>query len=165
MELVRQAYNNFIECIVRNICDMMHANYGVRLVETTVTDPMTGKAVDAQEEFDFAELTDVNLRISVDIGAASMWSEITQMDALNALFTSGIMDDPSKFRLYIEIVPDKYVPGKAKLLQWCDEQEAMMQPMEPTAPTNDLSYEPYGTMPMEYNYAPTIGQEGNYPNV
>ena len=144
---------------------MMHANYGVRLVETTVTDPMTGKAVDAQEEFDFAELTDVNLRISVDIGAASMWSEITQMDALNALFTSGIMDDPSKFRLYIEIVPDKYVPGKAKLLQWCDEQEAMMQPMEPTAPTNDLSYEPYGTMPMEYNYAPTIGQEGNYPNV
>lgn len=166
LELIRQAYNNFIECIVRNICDMMHANYGVRLVETSVVDPMTGKAVDSQEEFDFAELTDVNLRISVDIGAASMWSEITQMDALNALFTSGIMDDPSKFRLYIEIVPDKYVPGKAKLLEWCDEQEAKMGMMaEPTAPTNDLSYEPYGTMPLEYNNAPTIGQEGMYPNV
>ena len=166
LELIRQAYNQFIECIVRNMCDMMHANYGVRIVETSVVDPMTGKAVDSQEEFDFAELSDVNLRISVDIGAASMWSEITQMDALNALFTSGIMDDPSKFRLYIEIVPDKYVPGKAKLLQWCDEQEAKMgMQMGEVPPTNDLSYEPYGGMPLEYNNAQTIGQEGMYPNV
>ena len=163
LELIRQSYNMFLECIVRNIVDMMHANYGVRLVEKSVTDPMTGKPTYVAEEFDFSELNDENLRISVDIGAASMWSEITQIDSLNALFTSGIMDDPRKFRLYIEIVPDKYVPGKAKLLQWCDEQEAMM--MEPTAPTNDLSYEPYGTMPLEYNNAPTIGQEGMYPNV
>ena len=162
LELIRQAYNGFIEEIVRNICDMMHANYGVRWVEKTETDPVTGKTYDTAVEFDFEKLSDVNLLISVDIGAASMWSEITQMDSLNALFTSGIMDDPRKFRLYIEIVPDKYVPGKAKLLQWCDEMDAQMQQ---TAPTGELYNEPYGSTPMEYNYQPTIAGEGNYPNV
>jgi hypothetical protein len=132
---------------------MMHANYGTRLVEQTITDEL-GNVTETQTEFNFDELSDANLRISVDIGAASMWSEISQMDSLNALFTSGIMDDPRKFRLYIDIVPDKYVPGKAKLLEWCDEMDAQMQQMT----------EPYGAEPMEYNYAPTIAQEG-YPNV
>jgi len=151
LELTRQAYTLFMECIVRNIVDMMHANYGTRLVEQTITDEL-GNITETQTEFNFDELSDANLRISVDIGAASMWSEISQMDSLNALFTSGIMDDPRKFRLYIDIVPDKYVPGKAKLLEWCDEMDAQMT-------------EPYGAEPMEYNYQPTIAGEGIYPNV
>lgn len=154
LELTRQTYNAFIEAIVRNLVDMMSAYYGVREVETQVTNEL-GEVEDAVTTFDFSGLADENLRVSVDIGAASMWSEITQMDALNALFTSGIMDDPRKMKLYLEIVPDKYVPGKAKLLAWCDEMEAQMQPMT----------EPYGVAPMEYNYAPTIAQEGNYQNV
>ena len=99
-----------------------------------------------------------------------MWSEITQIDSLNALFTSGIMDDPRKFRLYIEIVPDKYVPGKAKLLQWCDEMEAQMNaqmnPYPNETPAGGELLNPYGDLPMgNINDAPTIGQEGMYPNV
>jgi hypothetical protein len=154
LELTRQAYNNFIEAIVRNIVDMMHANYGTRLVEQTVTDEM-GQVTEQQVEFNFDELSDANLRISVDIGAASMWSEISQMDSINAIFTSGIMDNLQRFRLYLDVVPDKYLNAKAKMLAWIDEQEAAMQ-----QPVN----EPYGVTPMEYNYAPTIAQEG-YPNV
>ena len=154
LELTRQTYNTFIEAIVRNLVDMMSAYYGTREVETQVTNEL-GEVEDAVTMFDFSGLADENQRVSVDIGAASMWSEITQMDALNALFTSGIMDDPRKMKLYLEIVPDKYVPGKAKLLAWCDEMEAQMQPMT----------EPYGEQPMEYNYAPTIAQEGIYQNV
>ena len=154
LELTRQTYNVFIEQVVRNLVDMMGAYYGTREVETQVTNEM-GVVEDAVTTFDFSGLADENLRVSVDIGAASMWSEITQMDALNALFTSGIMDDPRKMKLYLEIVPDKYVPGKAKLLAWCDEQEQQMQQMT----------EPYGEQPMEYNYAPTIAQEGIYQNV
>ena len=170
LELIRQSYNLFLECVVRNIVDMMHANYGVRLVEKTVTDPLTGKPTTIADEYDFEELNDENLRVSVDIGAASMWSEITQIDSLNALFTSGIMDDPRKFRLYIEIVPDKYVPGKAKLLQWCDEMEAQMNaqmnPHPNETPTGGELLNPYGDLPMgNINDAPTIGQEGMYPNV
>lgn len=151
LELTRQAYNGFIEQIVRNLVDMMHANYGTRLVEKTVTDEL-GQTTDTQVEFDFSTLSDANVRISVDIGAASMWSEISQMDSINAIFTSGIMDDISRFRLYLEVVPDKYLNAKAKMLAWCDEQEAQMM------------NEPYGVEPMEYNYAPTIAQEGIYQN-
>jgi hypothetical protein len=166
LELTRQAYNGFIEDIVRIIVDMMHAYYGTRYVEHSVRDKMTGKMIDEQIPFNFDELSGENLRINVDIGAASMWSEITQMDALNSLFTSGIMDDPRKFRLYIEIVPDKYVPGKAKLLQWCDEMEAQMQmnPYPNETPIDGELLNPYGNVPMGNTNVPTIAQEG-MPNV
>lgn len=156
LELTRQTYNAFIEDIVRNIVDMMRANYGTRKVERQVKDELTGKMTEVEEDFNFDNLADANLRISVDIGAASMWSEITQMDALNSLFTSELMQNPRLLRLYIEIVPDKYVPGKAKLLEYCDEMEAQQMPLPEMGGGLE---EPYGDMPLEYN-APTIGQEG-----
>ncbi len=162
LELTRQAYNAFIEDIVRNIVDMMHANYGTRLIEMQYTDEM-GKVKEIEGEFNFDDLDDANLRISVDIGAASMWSEITQMDSINAIFTSGIMDDLNRFKLYLDVVPDKYLNAKAKMLAWIDEQEAALN----AAPqvNADALNAPYGDMPMEYNYEPTIAQEGNYLNV
>ena len=91
-----------------------------------------------------------------------MWSEITQMDAINSIFTSGIMDDVNRFKLYLETVPDKYVPNKAKLLAWCDEQMQAMQAPAPFdgLPSGEMLNEPYGETPLEYNNAPTIAQEG-----
>ena len=161
LELIRQNYNGFIEDIVRNIVDMMSANYGIRMVEQDIVDEM-GQPQTVMQEFDFDSIEYENLRVSVDIGAASMWSEITQMDAINSIFTSGIMDDVNRFKLYLETVPDKYVPNKAKLLAWCDEQ---MQAMQATAtfdglPSGEMLNEPYGETPLEYNNAPTTAQEG-----
>ena len=40
LELIRQNYNGFIEDIVRNIVDMMSANYGIRMVEQDIVDEM-----------------------------------------------------------------------------------------------------------------------------
>ena len=162
LELIRQAYNGFIEEIVRNIVDMMHANYGTRTVEMEAVDDLTGDTEEYEEEFDFTELNDENLRISVDIGAASMWNEITQMDAINSIFTSGIMDDPDKFELYLDVVPNKYLNAKAKMQAWNNKRKAAI----PTADdTGAALTAPYGEMPMEYNYQPTIAEEGMYPNV
>lgn len=157
LELNRQGYNDWIEDLYRNIVDMMAANYGKRKIEWEEIDPQTGKSFPMMKEYDFDTLDYENLRIAVDIGAASMWNEITQMDTVNALFTSGIMDDIRKFKLYLDTVPDKYVPNKAKLLAYCEEQMNAMQPQMNA---------PYGEMPMEYNNEqPTIAAEGNYPNV
>lgn len=157
LEMNRQGYNDWIEDLYRNIVDMMAANYGKRKIEWEEADPITGKPQAVMQEYDFDTLDFENLRISVDIGAASMWNELTQMDTVNALFTSGIMEDIRKFKLYLETVPDKYVPNKAKLLAYCDEQMNAMQPQMNA---------PYGEMPMEYNNEqPTIAAEGNYPNV
>lgn len=166
LELNRQYYNDWIEELYRNIVDMMAVNYGKRKIEWEETDPVTGKPNNVMKEYDFDTLDYENLRISVDIGAASMWSEITQMDTINSIFTSGIMDDLRKFKLYLETVPDKYLPGKAKMLAYCDEQMQMIQP-EPVPTTGgvDMINDPYafdalGNTPL----APTIGQEG-IPNV
>ena len=161
LELIRQNYNGFIEDIVRNIVDMMSANYGIRMVEQDIVDEM-GQPQTVMKEFDFDSIEYENLRVSVDIGAASMWSEITQMDAINSIFTSGIMDDVNRFKLYLETVPDKYVPNKAKLLAWCDEQMQAMQAPAPFdgLPSGEMLNEPYGETPLEYNNAPTIAQEG-----
>lgn len=148
LELIRQNYCDWIEDTCRNIVDMMGANYGKRKIEWEETDPMTGKMVPVMQEYDFDTLDYENLRVSVDIGAASMWSEITQMDAINSIFTSGIMDDLNRFRLYLETVPDKYVPNKAKLLAWCDEQMQMIQPMPETPIDGELMTDPYGNTPL-----------------
>ena len=50
LELVRQAYNGFVEEVVRNIVDMMRANYGTRKVEMQVKDEMTGKVEEVEGE-------------------------------------------------------------------------------------------------------------------
>ena len=162
LDLNRQNYNDWIEELYRNIVDMMAVNYGKRKIEWEETDPVTGKPNNVMKEYDFDTLDYENLRISVDIGAASMWSEITQMDTINSIFTSGIMDDLRKFKLYLETVPDKYLPGKAKMLAYCDEQMQMIQPEPvPTTGGADMINDPYaldalGNTPL----APTIGQEG-----
>jgi hypothetical protein len=149
LELIRQNYCDWIEELYRNIVDMIAANYGNRAVEWEETDPDTGKPTNMMQVYDFDTLDYENLRINVDIGAASMWSEITQMDAINSIFTSGIMDDLSRFKLYLETIPDKYVPNKAKLLAWVDEQMNMVKPMPETPQMNgELMTDPYGNTPL-----------------
>jgi len=159
LELNRQAYNDWIEELYRNILDMMSVNYGYRMIEWEVNDPITGKPHNVMQAYDFDTLDYENLRISVDIGAASMWSEITQMDTINSIFTSGIMDDLNRFKLYLETVPDKYLPGKAKMLAYCEEQMNMIQPQVPQADA-DILNDPYAQALGNTPIAPTIGQEG-----
>ena len=161
LELNRQAYNDWIEELYRNILDMMSVNYGYRMIEWEENDPITGKPHNVMKAYDFDTLDYENLRISVDIGAASMWSEITQMDTINSIFTSGIMDDLNRFKLYLETVPDKYLPGKAKMLAYCEEQMQMMQPTVTPNGDADILNDPYGNDPLGNTpIAPTIGQEG-----
>ena len=159
LELNRQSYNDWIEDLYRNILDMMAANYGRRIIEWEEPDPVTGKDMPVAQEYDFDTLDYENLRINVDIGAASMWSEITQMDTINSIFTSGIMEDLQKFKLYLETVPDKYLPGKAKMLAYCEEQMNMIQPQVPQADA-DILNDPYALGALGNTEAPTIGQEG-----
>ena len=159
LELNRQSYNDWIEDLYRNILDMMAANYGRRIIEWEEPDPVTGKDMPVAQEYDFDTLDYENLRINVDIGAASMWSEITQMDTINSIFTSGIMEDLQKFKLYLETVPDKYLPGKAKMLAYCEEQMNMIQPQVQQADA-DILNDPYALGALGNTEAPTIGQEG-----
>lgn len=124
MELHRQEYYSFVESQIRIIIDMMRAYYGTREVMLTLPDPRTGAATRVKSEFDFSTLTDENYKIRVDVGAASYYSETLQVETLNNIFTSGILKDPEQASLFLEVMPDKYVPHKQKLMDYAKKKKA-----------------------------------------
>lgn len=134
LQLHQQEFYSFVEQQVRNIIDMMRAFYGNRVVQMDmpVIDPMTGEQTMQQQEtmYDFGQLTDENMRVRIDIGTSSYWSEQLQVQTLNNIFTSGIMNDPAAFALFLEVMPDKYIPKKAKLQAYAENllQQAAMAP-------------------------------------
>lgn len=134
LQLHQQEFYSFVEQQVRNIIDMMRAFYGNRVVQmdVPVVDPMTGEQTMQQQEtmYDFSQLTDENMRVRIDIGTSSYWSEQLQVQTLNNIFTSGIMNDPAAFALFLEVMPDKYIPKKAKLQAYAENllNQAAMAP-------------------------------------
>lgn len=134
LQLHQQEFYSFVEQQVRNIIDMMRAFYGNRVVQMDmpVIDPMTGEQTMQQQEtmYDFGQLTDENMRVRIDIGTSSYWSEQLQVQTLNNIFTSGIMNDPAAFALFLEVMPDKYIPKKAKLQAYAENllNQAAMAP-------------------------------------
>lgn len=87
---------------------------------------MPGTAGEAQTEtvavpFDFSQLAGMNLHLNVDIGAATYWSELMQVQTLDALFSHGILTDAET---YLENMPRGYIPQKASLIKAIQEQKA-----------------------------------------
>lgn len=129
LEIKKQTFYQFIEDYVRIMVEMMGVHYGEREVPATNEN---GDPVVAQ--FDFGQLRDMNLRLTVDVGESAYWSEITQQQSLDALFDRGLIPDPV---LYIESIPSKHLPNKQRLIdalkqqQFEQQQQAMMQNAEP----------------------------------
>lgn len=141
LELHRQEFYSFVEQQVRNIIDMMRAYYGTREVMLDTVDPITGQDGQQESTYDFGQLTNENMRVRVDIGASTYWSEQMQVQTLNNIFTSGIMDNPAAFALFLEVMPEKFIPKKAKLQAYAESllqqtaAPAMTEPMP--VPTTD----------------------------
>ena len=51
--------------------------------------------------------------ININIGAATYWSQLMQVQTMDAFFKNGIIDDAL---IYLEHVPDGYVSGKEELI-------------------------------------------------
>ncbi|HOH75210.1 MAG TPA: hypothetical protein PKW38_05475, partial [Paludibacteraceae bacterium] len=62
---------------------------------------------------DFSTLKDVILKIKIDVGASSYWSEITEMQTLDHL----LQQDRINFLQWLERVPDGYIP-KQPIINW-----------------------------------------------
>ena len=125
LEIQRQAFYDFIEDTVRNILDIMANTYGVRQV---ITENEKGEKTLAT--IDFGLLKNINYEVNVDIGNASQFSEVAQMNTLNALYDRGVISK----KLFIDSIPAKYIPNKSKIEQYVEqlekqEQEAMKQQM------------------------------------
>lgn len=124
LELNKRDFFQFVEDIVRITLDVQRADYGLRTisVDEGVVDPLGNPITEIQ--YDFSEFDTINYDLNVDIGAASYWSELTQMQTMDNLFRAGIITDAVA---YLESIPAKYLRNKDKLIESIKEQQSMMQ--------------------------------------
>lgn len=124
LELNKSAFYDCVEDAVRIWLDMIAVRYGLRQVklevqQPPVMDPMTGEMIpqDPVKQsvmFNFEDLTDLGLKLNVDIGAATYWSELMQVQILDNLFINGILTDPE---VYINAIPAGYIQNKGEILK------------------------------------------------
>ena len=125
LELQRMDFYKFIEDSVRIIVDMMGAYYGVR--QTEVMDEKSGNVLPVS--FDFNQLQGLNFNLTVEIGQATYWSELVQVQTLDNMLSQQIIDT----EMYLEFLPDGYIPNRDEIIKGIKERKAMMQQM-PVAP-------------------------------
>ena len=109
LELTKMEFYRFTEDWARIFLDLMGAHYGVR----TVVVPDEDGGEPQRQSFDFSTLAGLDMRLQVDVGAASYWSETMQTMTNDHLLESGVITDPL---VYLENVPDYQVRGKHDLL-------------------------------------------------
>ena len=109
LELTKMEFYRFTEDWARVFLDLMGAHYGVRMLIL----PNEDGGEPEKCTFDFSALAGQDMRLQVDVGAASYWSETMQTMTNDHLLESGVISDPL---VYLENVPDYQVRGKHDLL-------------------------------------------------
>lgn len=81
--------------------------------------------------FDFSRLQNMELRLNVDVGAATYWSELMQVQTLDNLFARGVLTDAVT---YLENMPRGYIPGRQAIIEAIRKRQQTM----PQAPQQGL---------------------------
>ena len=74
-----------------------------------------------EADVDFGALRGALLKLNVDVGTASYWSERMQVQTLDNLFGKGIVPDPVT---YLESIPKGYIPNRQKIIEQLKQQQA-----------------------------------------
>ena len=150
LELQRMSFYDIVEESVRIWLEMMRCNYGLRYVMMEQPAPevpgiaafkLGGPVAEPVKRpvlFDFGQLGELQLQLNVEIGAASYWSELMQVQTIDGLFANGILSDPE---VYLESIPDGYIKNKAQIIKSVKdrkEQEAMAARMAAMAPAGGM---------------------------
>ena len=114
------------EDLVHIFVDIMGEFYGLRkiYIEVPLED---GTKIKQETEFDFSAIDYDTFNIKVNVGAATYWSQLMQVQTMDAFFQAGIVDDAI---LYLEHIPDEYVSGKEELIRQLEERRAAAVPPE-----------------------------------
>lgn len=107
LETIKQNLYQFIEDIGYIWLDFMANYYGKRSVDIEV---MGKRQI---QEFDFSKLKTMKIRIKVDVGPSSYWSQITAMQTLDNLLQS----EKISFLQYLERLPSGLIPQKQELIE------------------------------------------------
>lgn len=165
LEIQKLDYYQFVEDIVRVMLDVMANRYGTRIVKLSEgqakelnlvrTDPLTNMPMMDQNgmplyqtmiPIDFTQLQTLTYDLNVDVGQASYWSEQTQVQTADAMFDRGIISDPV---MYLEMIPDKYIKNKAKIVEAIKNQQAMLQMQQQMMAQAAMSADPNVTRGMQ----------------
>lgn len=119
LDIQRMDFYNFVENYIRIFIDMMRAKYGLRTVKINSTDDQSEEVL-----FDFAKLNDMELKLKIDIGQAAYWSELTQVQTLDALMDRQIIPDPIT---YLEAIPEGYIKNKNAIVDKIKENQQQQQ--------------------------------------
>lgn len=114
LELQRMAFYDFVEQYIRVFLEIMRVDYGLRMVR------VAGEEGGSPSLVDFSRLEALSLKLEVDVGAGSYWSELAQVQTIDNLMRSNIITDPV---VYLESIPDGYVKNKAKIIRKLREQQ------------------------------------------
>ena len=132
LENIRANLYEWIEDIGAILLDMMGTYYGKRpvIIDKEFKEPLTGPdgapPIDPMtgmmqmqtivrkvvQEYDFSQLKRLYLNMSVDVGAATYFSEIAMTQTLDNLRRDGTLDVIQ----YLERLPDKLIPKKQELI-------------------------------------------------
>lgn len=123
LALQKLSFYQFWEDCVLIMLDMIRAYYGVREVN------FDAGGENASVFVDFSAVDTEGMKLSVDVGASSYWSELMQIETADSLYRNGVITDAVT---YLESIPDKYIRGKKKIIAKLEEQKAKI-PEEITA--------------------------------
>lgn len=127
LQLTQLSFYQFVEDCAIIMLDMMIAYYGLHQTFTerkTENDTAVYEAV----EIDYDKLKRNLLKLLVDVGSASYFSELVQYQTLENLWSAGILTDAE---LFVKNIPDANLRGKKEILESL--RKAREQPMVDTA--------------------------------
>ena len=127
--------DNLIPSFVHIFIDIIREMYGLREIyhEIKLSD---GTKEKQKMDFDFSKIDYNSFDIKVNIGTASYWSQLMQVQTMDAFFKNGIIDDAL---IYLEHVPDGYVAEKDEIMEELRrkrEQEGVLSTAVPPVSTN-----------------------------
>lgn len=118
VQSIKTRFYAMIEDFARNWLDMVLA-YNTVPRWLKLRDKDGARAV----VFDSSDLRGKLWSVKIEVGAASVWSEVNSVQTLNTLYSTGVIDA----RQYVERLPDGYLPMREKLLS------ELVQPQSKTA--------------------------------
>jgi hypothetical protein len=98
--------------------------------------------------YDFNQLQTMKMKLKIDVGPSSYWSEITAAQTLDALLEREKID----FIQYLERMPDGYIPKKQEL------QDELKASMEARKQAEAMLAQQDAMMPQDMGGMPPMGQ-------
>ena len=117
LALQKLSFYQFWEDCVLVIMDMIRCYYGAREVFFETGDETASTVVD------FSAIDTDSMELRVDVGPASYWSELVQVETADNLYKNGIITDAVT---YLETVPDKYIRNKRRLIDRLEREKSAL---------------------------------------